>query len=172
MKTSAGGAVVEQNSKTKLAIVADLGRFKAYRWEENRAFSRPRLKLIEDHETPQGTHHLSEDVTDQAGRFRKEPAFIGALSDGEEHNLKLERRNRAVRSLAKEIGAVMKREHATDCYMAADHQIMQSILAALDQPTRAKVSRRIPANLSKHRPEELVERFCAPPQTGVRAVAR
>ena len=82
---------------TKLVVVADLGHFKAYRLEESPDFSRPRIKLLEDWET-NVSKHLSEEVTDQAGQFRKGSAPAGPTdrSDGEEHNLDLERRRRAV----------------------------------------------------------------------------
>jgi len=45
----------------KLLVVADLGRFKAYRFEQDPKFSHPRLELLEDWETGV-THHLSEEV--------------------------------------------------------------------------------------------------------------
>jgi len=143
---------------TKLVIVADLGHLKAYRLEERPELSRPRLELIESMETIE-THQLREDVTDQAGRFRKEPAVVRALSDGEEHNLDLERRNRTVRMLAETITTLIAQEHVPNCYLAADARINQSLLGEMDQLTRQKMQKNIPANLSKLDPEELVERF-------------
>ncbi|HEX5222912.1 MAG TPA: host attachment protein [Verrucomicrobiae bacterium] len=146
------------NPSLKLVVVADLGHLKAYRLEERPEFSRPRMELIQAMETVE-TRHLREDVTDQAGRYRKEPAVAGALSDGEEHNASLERRNRTVRMLAETITTLMAQEHVLACYLAADPRINQSLLGEMDQRTRSKIQKNIPANLSKLEPEELVERF-------------
>ncbi len=85
-----------------LLVVADLGRLKAYRWDENRRYSHPRLELVDDTETGV-THRLSEDLTDQAGQYRKglgDSEGPSALSDGEPHNIDLERRRRAIKTLA------------------------------------------------------------------------
>lgn len=147
------------NLKTKLVVVADLGRLRAYQLETSNEFSRPRLRLIETRETDV-TRHLSEEVTDQAGRFRKEPAVVGALSDGEEHNLDLERRHRAVRLLAQQISRLIASHGADGCYLAADNRLNQALVDELDQPARSKIQKTICANLSKLNADELVERFC------------
>ncbi len=60
----------------KLLVVADLGRLKAYRLEDSRQFSRPSLQLVEDWGTA-ATRHFSEEVSDQAGQFRKGPGVKG-----------------------------------------------------------------------------------------------
>jgi hypothetical protein len=138
----------------KLVLVADLGRLKAYRLEENPRFSHPRMELLGDWETDV-TQHLSQAVTDQFGRFRNE------LSDGEDHNLDLERRRRAVRSLARQISDLIERERPSECYLAADARIHQPILEKMDQRARATVQRNVLADLSKLRPEEIIDRFYA-----------
>ena len=146
------------NPSTKLVIVADLGHLKAYRLEERPEFKRPHLELIQAMETVE-THHLREDVTHQAGQFRKEPAVTGKVSDAKEPNLNLERRNRTVRMLAETITTLIAQEHVPNCYLAADPRINQSLLGEMDAQTRLKIQKNIPANLSKLEPEELVERF-------------
>ena len=72
----------------KLVVVLDLVRLRAYRLKQGREFSEPGLELIEDWQT-EVRRHLSEEVTDEAGRFRKGTAHTegpSALSDGEQHN--------------------------------------------------------------------------------------
>jgi hypothetical protein len=135
---------------TKLVIVADLGHLKAYRLEERPELSRPRIELIQAMETVE-THPLREDVT--------EPAVLGALSEGEGHNASLERRNRTVRMLAETITTWIAQEHVPTCYLAADPRINQSLLGEMDQQTRRKIQKNIPANLCELEPEELIERF-------------
>lgn len=139
----------------KLLVVADLGRLKAYRFDEDRHASHPSLKLVEDWETGL-TQHLSAEVTDQAGQYRKGPR---ALSDGEEHNLDLERRKRAARSLAQHISELLERERVDGCYLAADSRIHQHVLDDMEARDRAKVQRNVTANLSKLSPEEALRRF-------------
>lgn len=148
-----------RETKTKLVIVADLGRMRAYRMEANPRFSRPRMTLIVDKES-NITQRISNEVTDQFGRFRKEPAVPGAQSDGEEHNLGLQRRQRAIRALAGDIEQLIQREGVEACYFAAESRFNKSILAEMDGTTRAKIQKNVCANLSKADPEELVERLC------------
>src|SRR5262245_52286363 len=142
MKTSADSQAASQKTATKLVVVVDLGRLRAYRLETNPAFSHPRLKLIEVQQT-NITHHLSEDV--DVGRFRKEPA--GSLSDGEEHNLELQRRRHAVKTMARGIGELIQRERPDGCYLAADARINQSLLDEMAPAARAKIQKNISANL-------------------------
>ena len=148
-----------ENPSVKLVVVADLGHLKAYRLEERSEFSRPRLELIQAVETTE-THHVRDDLTDSIGRFRKEPAIPGAQSDGEEHNLELERQNRTVKMLAEVVSELIAQEHAANWYFAADARLNQSLLDEIDPVTRTKIQKNIVANLSKLDPEELVERFC------------
>jgi hypothetical protein len=161
MKTSADSPAASQQTTTnkKLVVVVDLGRLRAYRLEESPHFSHPRLKLIEVQQTDI-TRHLSEEVTDDAGRFRKEPAVVGALSDGEEHNLELQRRHQAVKTLARGIGELIQRERVDGCYLAADSRINEPLLNEMMPAARAKIQKNISANLSKLAPEEIRKRFC------------
>lgn len=142
----------------KLVVLAALGHLKAYRLEGGSAIDRPSWRLVEDRETDI-THHLREDVTDAAGRFRKEPAVVGALSDGEEHHLDLERRHRALKTLAHDITELIRREQVNGCYLAADPRINQPLFDALDSDARAKIQKNIPANLNKLDLQELRKRF-------------
>jgi hypothetical protein len=98
-------------------------------------------------------------VSDQAGRFRKDTSGVGELSDGEEHNLELERDRRAVKTLATRISLLIDREAVDGCFLATDPRINQCLLDELEPAARAKVQKNIPANLSKLKPAELLERF-------------
>jgi hypothetical protein len=145
----------------RLLVVADLGRFRAYRWEADPAFSHPRLELIEEWETNMN-HHLREEVTDQAGRFRKGNGQMegpAALSDGEQHNLDLERRRRAMKTVAKRISELLETESVEGCYLAADSRINQPILDQIDIRARGRIEKNVSANLSKLSPAELVQHF-------------
>jgi len=157
MSADSTAASQQAAAKKKLVVVVDLGRLRAYRLEDNPQFSHPRLKLIEVQQT-NVARHLSEDV--DVGRYRNEPAAAGALSDGEEHNLELQRRHQAVKTLARGISELIQRERLDECYLAADARINQPLLDEMDPAARAKIQKNISANLSKHSPEEIRERFC------------
>lgn len=145
----------------KLLVVTDLGRFKAYRLEEDRNFSRPRLELLEDWET-NVTHHLREEVTDQAGKYRKgvgRGEGATAPSDGEQHSMDLERRRRAVKSVARRITELLKDGGLEGCYLAADHQINNAIMDEMDDRTRLRIEKNVPANLTRLDASALVGHF-------------
>ena len=94
----------------KILLVADLGHFKAYRFEESRQFSRPRLALFHEWQSSE-VNHLVDEVTDRAGQFRKGsfPTGPSETSDGETHNLFLERRRKSLRAVAKLIDKIVQR---------------------------------------------------------------
>ena len=145
----------------KLLVVADLGHLKAYRLEESERFSKPRLQLLEQWQT-NVPNHLSQEVTDQAGQYRKGSVAGGPsdLSDGEEHNLDLERRRRALKSLAGHISELLGREDVESCYFAAGSEINQAIINALDPRVRSRIEKNLPLNLTKLNPAEVIAHFC------------
>jgi len=55
---------------TKLVLLADGGHLKALRWEESGLLRKPRMELIGKWDT-KARNHLREEVTDQAGQYRK-----------------------------------------------------------------------------------------------------
>lgn len=145
----------------KLLVVADLGRFKAYRLEDDRNFSNPRLELLEDWET-NVTHHLRDEVTDQAGQFRRgTPNGHGAatLSDGDSHNLDLERRRRAVKTVARRISELLQAPDLQGCYLAADSQMNKALMAEMDGPTRARIEKNVLSNLTGLAPAAVAQHF-------------
>ena len=146
----------------KLVVVLDLGRLRAYRLKQGREFSEPGLELIEDWQT-EVRRHLSEEVTDEAGRFRKGTAHTegpSALSDGEQHNLDLERRRRALKTLAARVDTLLDREQPAEVYLAADKRINQPLLDELQGRNRAKIQKNLTCDLSKASPREVLNHFC------------
>src|ERR1700753_2435978 len=89
--------------KNTLVLVTDFGGFKAYRLENDAPHSSPRLELLEEYTDAEAHRRLVEEVTDLAGRFPRRTGGArsgGAMSDGERHNIHLEKRKRGVRKLA------------------------------------------------------------------------
>src|SRR5437762_9399988 len=116
----------------KLLVTADLGQLKAYQIEEDEQFSKPRVKFIEQRSTAV-TRHLSDEVTDQAGQFRKGsfPSGPSDRSDGEPHNLQLERRRRALRTVAEDISELVRGEQVQNWHLAAGKDINHALIEAL-----------------------------------------
>jgi hypothetical protein len=144
----------------KLLFVADLGHLRAYRLDDSVHFSKPRLELLEEWRT-NVAKHLRQDVTDQAGQVRKGSTYSGPsdLSDGENHNLSLERRHRALKGLAKHMDQLVQREEAEECYLAAGSEINSAILEALNEHARSRIHKNIQANLTNVPSDELIKHF-------------
>src|SRR5205085_4031356 len=132
-----------------------------YRLEKDNRLSRPRLRLIDEYET-NVPNHLREEVTDRIGQFRKSSVSAGAanISDGEEHNLELERRRRAAKAVAKRIQEVLKRESTVEgWYFAAPREVHKCILDELDPNVRSRIEKVVPADLTRLNPDEVIDHF-------------
>jgi hypothetical protein len=147
------------NKAAKLLVLVDLGRLKAYRLGQSPVLSTPRLEFLEEWET-NVTEHLSTELTDQFGRFRTGSGRGGPgnMSDGEEHNLDLERRRRAAKTLARRIGKLAAKVEGY--YFAAAAEINQALLEEMDRGTRAKIEKNVPADLTKARADQIIRHFC------------
>ena len=146
----------------KLLVTADLGHLKVFRLEEDgEQLSKPRATLLEE-EITGVRNHLSEEVTDRAGQFRKGsfPAGPTDRSDGEEHNLSLERRRRALKGIAKHISDSVQREGVEKWYLAAQKEINEALVSALERKARARLEKNVKLNLTKLKMEEVLTHFC------------
>ena len=115
-----------------ILVTADLGHLKAFRLKHDQQPGRPKMEVIQT-ETTQATRHLSDLVTDQAGQFRKGsfPAGPSERSDGEPHNLALERRRRALKALARDINRLITQERPDEWFLAAGPEINKPLVEAL-----------------------------------------
>jgi hypothetical protein len=141
----------------KLLVAMDAGRFTAYRVEYSQHFSHPRLCPLEDWDT-EVKQKISEQVTDQEGQFSKGSrsfAAINDMADGERNNLHLERRRRALRSMADRIGVLLKQEDVDGCFVAARKEVYDAVMEAMDPPSRKQVEKHVSANLTRLNPEQI-----------------
>ena len=144
-----------------LLVSADLGHLKAYRLiQDNGEPGRPQIERIQT-ETTDATSHLSEVVTDQAGQFRKRsiPAGTDDRSDGEPHNLTLERRRRALKAIVRDISRLIAREKPQEWLLAAGKDINQRLVEALDDNARARLKKNVQANLTKLSSAQMLAHF-------------
>lgn len=148
--------------KNTLVLVTDFGGFKAYRLENNQPHSSPRLELLEEY-TDQAAHRkMVEQVSDLAGRFPRRTGArgaTGAMSDGERHNIELEKRKRGVRNLAGRLDSLMQNPEIEQCFLAASREIMNPLLQELSPGSRSKIGMNIPADLMKASKVELLRQF-------------
>ena len=143
-----------------LLVLADVGHLKAYRFRTDTGGSTPKLELLENFET-QVPNHLSEEVTDQAGKYRKGSVHGGPsnLSDGEQHNIDLERRRRALREIARHINHLVRRESPEACFLAAGSEINNALMDELEPQARSAIKKNITANLTRLNQEEVIRHF-------------
>ncbi|HLX72882.1 MAG TPA: host attachment protein [Verrucomicrobiae bacterium] len=147
--------------KKTLVLVTDLGGFKAYHLENNQPISSPRLELLEEYKDAEAHQRLVEQVSDLSGRFprRTGARAAGAMSDGERHNIQLERRKRGVRKLAGRLDSLMQNPEIEQCFLAASREIMNPLLQELSAGARSKIGINIPVDLMKASKVELLRQF-------------
>ena len=147
--------------KNTLVLVTDFGGFKAFRLENDHPHSSPRLELLEEYKDAEANRRLGEQVSDLSGRFprRGSAGTGGAMSDGERHNIQLEKRKRGVRKLAGLLDSLMQNPEIEQCFLAASREIMNPLLQELSPGARSKIGINIPVDLMKASKVELLKQF-------------
>lgn len=145
-----------------LLIVADLGLLRVYHETQNVADRQPHLELIEELKLESAHQKLSDQVSDQAGRFPRGSGsgnIAGDLSAGERLPLAAEKNRRLISQLAGRINALLTDPAVTRCSLAASGAIHNQLVAAIDPQVRDKISQVLAANLTKTDPQALAGHF-------------
>jgi hypothetical protein len=146
--------------KNTLVMVADLGCFKAFRLEDSQLNRTPHLALIEQFDSPDAHEKLVDKVSDLSGRFSRGSApGGGSMSDGERHNIHLEQRKRLVRQLAQRLNMLARDKQVECCLLAASREINHQLWDELEPQVRAKVTKNVPADLTKIQGAEILSHF-------------
>ena len=146
----------------KLVVLTDLGTFKAFRLEEDRASSAPRLQVVDTYENADADHRISRGLTDQAGQFGKGAKSFSAINDGasgERHNICLENEKRSVKQIADKMTELLSNDEFESCYFAASNEINRQILDSLSSEAREKIEKNITCNLVNEPKEKLLQHF-------------
>jgi hypothetical protein len=146
----------------KLVVLTDLGTFKAFRLEEDRVSSRPRLRPVDAFETPNGDDRIGRRLSDQAGRFKTGGQLGTATHDGangERHNINLENHRRSVEQIADKMSELLSDGEFESCYFAASDEINNRIVEHLSPQVRAKIEKNLHCNLVNAPNEELLQHF-------------
>jgi hypothetical protein len=145
-----------------LIIVADLGLLRAYRETQNSADRQPHLELIEELKPESAHQKLSDQLTDQAGRFPRgggAATVPGNLSAGESLNSEAEQNRRLISQLAGRINALLADDDVTRCSIAISGAIHNQLLEAIAPKARAKIGQVLTSNLTKIDPTKLHAHF-------------
>jgi hypothetical protein len=146
-----------------LLVVADLSGFKAFKMENNhhRFKDTTRLELLEQFYNPEAHGRLVDKVSDQSGRFprRTGTRVIGAMSDGERHNIELEARKRYIRQLAQRLNVLARNPNVDRCFLAASKEINHPLFEELEPQVRAKIAKNVPADLTKIHQTNILRHF-------------
>ena len=145
--------------KEKLLIVTDLGLLKAYKLEIRKEGS-PRMILVNQLVLESAHQHLTDQITDSAGRRAATAGNTGGGTMADSHNLELETKRRLIKKLAQKIESLALAS-ADGCWLAAAKEIMRPILEALPSTARARIEMQVPRDLAKLDPKEVLEHFMA-----------
>lgn len=161
-RKATGSTKPHELAGTTLIVAADLGSFKAYRLDATVAQNTPRLESLQDFETVDAHTQKRNTLTimeGQTARDRGKPGFLSSASDGEQHNMRLEKQRRLVKQLAQTLDELLLHDNVENCFLAVPSEIHHQFLNALSVRSRNKIKRILPLNLTKVNKADLLSRF-------------
>jgi hypothetical protein len=81
------------------------------------------------------------------------------MSDGERHNIALEKRKRLVRQMAHRLNELARSPDVERCFLAASREINHQLLNELEPRVRAKITKNVPADLTKLDRPQILRHF-------------
>ena len=149
--------------KKKLLLVMDLGCLRAYQMDFSVGRQHgPRLELVDEFTSPNGSTNVGETVTDSQGRFPRGAGpknIMGDMSSGERNDLEQEEKRRILRDMGMHCEELLKDGEVDSCYFAAAREINHQVLDTLSPQARRKIVKNVSANLVKTPPPELIAHF-------------
>ena len=145
-----------------MVIVADLGNFRAFEWDGNEFHSTPRLELIDDFETVEARGIRGNTLTVHERRSAKNGGnekISATGSDGEQHNMELEKRRRLIRQMADRVTDLLRPKHVERCFLAAPSEINHQIVDHVGSDVRWKIEKNLPLNLTRLDKAQLIDHF-------------
>ena len=147
--------------KRTLVIVADLGNFRAFQWDGNEFHSTPRLELIDDFETVEarGIRANTLSVDRRSAKGPRNEKMVGSGSDGEQHNMELEKRRRLIRQMADRVTDLLRLKDVERCFFAAPNEINRQIMEHIGSDVRDKVEKNLSLDLTRLDKAQLIDHF-------------
>lgn len=140
-----------------MIIVTDLGRMKAYRVtrDDLQPNTSPAFEDLADIDLENQHSHVSDRVTDKAGRFNY---GAGSIAVGERHSEEGEAESKQLHAIAEAINRVAGSD-STDIYLAAPQPMIRLLLETIAPPVRQRIRRELSVNLVKAPKLDLLKRF-------------
>lgn len=148
--------------KDTIIVVADLGTCKAFRFDKDLNASTPSLQPIELPNEPNEYTKKSNTLTVMEKRSAKsgsDSRTNNSASDGEQHNMELEKRRRAVKVIAENIRKVLTPNPELRCFVAAPKEILTQVLETVGGPLKVRIEKALPLDLTRVHKSELVRHF-------------
>jgi hypothetical protein len=148
--------------KRTLVIVADLGNFRAFEWDGNQLHSTPRLELVDDFETVEARGIRGNTLTvieRRSAKARGNEKISGSASDGEQHNMELEKRRRLIRLMAERVTDLLRPKQIERSFFAAPGEINHQLIEQVAPDVRWKIERNLSLDLTRLDKGHLIEHF-------------
>lgn len=154
--------------KNTFIVLADLGHLRAFQPQKaepgvGREFDLKEIKLAPLSHVPSP---VSEQVTDQAGRFAAGAAPGSArgcgMSHGEAHNLQTEDERRLIKELAARIDALIAKHNPARWILAAPSAILPRVKDSLHPTSKKVLAETQAADLTKLALKQVESRFFKP----------
>ena len=148
--------------KKTIAVIADLGNFHVYEWHNDPFQSTPRLELINAYEATDArgkranTLQIMEKRSAQHGN---NPRVSATASDGEQHNMELEKRKRLIREMACRIADFLKEDEVERCFLAVPSEINHQLVESIAPDLRCKIEKNVARDLTRVGPVAIVDHF-------------
>jgi hypothetical protein len=147
-----------------LLVITDLGSFQCYSMEQREGERSPRIELVEKFNMVDLHHRYANTLTTRSGRSASgnmSKQSSGNNSDGESHNMEIEKRRRALREIAEHMNGLLGNTEFERCFLAAPEEINSQLLQALQPGARAKIERNLTCDLTRLDKSEILDHFTA-----------
>jgi Protein required for attachment to host cells len=145
-----------------LVVIADLGAFRCYKMDNTELLGTPRLELIEEMNPREMDHRYANTLTARTGRSAQGNVNLqssGNNSDGESHNMELEKRRRALKQIGERLNHLLAGADYERCFLAAPEEINTQLLEALTPVVRKKIDKNLGCDLTRLNKSEMLEHF-------------
>ncbi|HUR47824.1 MAG TPA: host attachment protein [Candidatus Saccharimonadales bacterium] len=147
-----------------LIAVTDLGSFICYRMEEKGGEQSPPMELVETFHPGESDHRYANTLTARTGRSASgnvNKQSSGNNSDGESHNMEIEKRRRALKEIAGHINKLLEDGQYERFFLAAPEEINSQLMNALSPAARRKMERNLTCDLTRLGKAEIRDHFAA-----------
>jgi hypothetical protein len=101
----------------------------------------------------------SEKFTDSAGRFKRDGGQPSGAGYGERHGIAREEEKRLIRSTARTIVSVLRKERCQGWYLAAAKSMNKALLDRLDEEAKGKLEKNLQSDLTNIPKADILRHF-------------